>query len=322
MYLGFIVMRLTNIDLRKLHHAVVLAEMRSFVRAAVQLNITQSALSRSIQSMETSTGVRLFDRDRSGVWPTAHGELFLERARSLVRQAQGLDEMLSSLAGNDKGVVRVGLGPALASIVMPNLLTLMLNQHPEVRLFILVQSPTTLLSELIADRLDFILCAESLLDLNAPIALRRIAIVSNRLLVRASHPLADRDSASRDDVSPYPLISGSFPQGYSRGFAEFGEVTLLCDDYHALEHATLTSDAVWVTIPQVAGEALADGRLKALSVSASRTLDYPVAIARRRGRTPGRSAQRVERFVESLVSEAFQDEKPSPKCGSNEHPPA
>src|SRR3546814_582200 len=116
-------MRTMNVDLRKLHHAVVLAEMRSFVRAALHLNITQSALSRSIQSIEVSTGVRLFDRDRTGVWPTAHGQLFLERARSVLREAQGLDEMLHALAGTDIGVVRVGLGPALASIVVPSLLT-------------------------------------------------------------------------------------------------------------------------------------------------------------------------------------------------------
>ena len=301
-------MSLTNIDLRKLHHAVVLAEMRSFVRAAMRLNITQSALSRSIQSIEASAGVRLFDRDRSGVWPTAHGQLFLDRAQSLLREARGLDEMLSALSGNDIRVVRVGLGPALAGIVMPDLFTRMLNDRPEVRLFVLVQSPPALLSELIADRLDFIVCSENLLDRTAPIALRRIATVSNRLLVRASHPLAERRVASRADIAPYPMISGSFAEGYSRGFEDFGDLTLVCDDYHALHHAALNSDAVWFAPPQMAREALADGRLKALSAPLPGALDYPVAIARRRGRTLGRSNQHVERLVTMLVSEAFHDE--------------
>ena len=296
-----------NVDLRKLHHAVVLAEMRSFVRAALHLNITQSALSRSIQSIEVSTGVRLFDRDRTGVWPTAHGQLFLERARSVLREAQGLDEMLHALAGTDIGVVRVGLGPALASIVVPSLLTRMLNERPDIRLSIVVQSPPALLSELVADRLDFIACSENLLDRTAPVVLRRIAVVSTWLLVRASHPLAGKAVASRANVAPYPMISGSFSEGYSSGVTDFGDLTLICDDYQALHHAALTSDAVWFTPPQVAREALADGRLHALSAAIPGILDYPVAIARRRGRTLGSSADHVERLVTSTISEAFND---------------
>jgi DNA-binding transcriptional LysR family regulator len=303
-------MRPLNIDLRKLQHTVALAEMRSFVRAAKHLNITQSALSRSIQSVEAATSVRLFDRDRTGVWPTAHGKLFLERARALLREAQGLDEMLHALAGIDIGIVRIGLGPALAGIAMPNLLTHMLNDRPDVRLSVLVQSPPALLSELVADRLDFIACSESLLDRTAPIVLRRIAMVSTWLVVRASHPLAERTAVSRADIAPYPLISGSFSEGYSSGFTDFGDLTLICDDYHALHHAALTSDAVWFTPPQVARASLADGRLKALPVTSPEVLDYPVAIARRRGRTLGSSAHHVERLVTSLVAGAFQG-KPS-----------
>ena len=62
-------------DMRRLRHALALAEYRNFARAADALHITQPALSRSIQSLEDGLGVRLFDRSPRDVQPTAFGEL-------------------------------------------------------------------------------------------------------------------------------------------------------------------------------------------------------------------------------------------------------
>ncbi|MEI8352823.1 MAG: LysR family transcriptional regulator [bacterium] len=67
-------------DMRRLRHALALAEHRNFARAATALHITQPALSRSIQSLEDALGVHLFDRNPRDVEPTAFGELVLRHA--------------------------------------------------------------------------------------------------------------------------------------------------------------------------------------------------------------------------------------------------
>ena len=54
-------------DLRGLRHVVVLSRLLSYTKAARELHLTQSALSRSIQAIEKDAHVNLFDRDRGGV---------------------------------------------------------------------------------------------------------------------------------------------------------------------------------------------------------------------------------------------------------------
>lgn len=52
----------TSIELRQLGHLVMLADELSFTRAAIRANLSQTAFSRSIGSLEKRLGVRLFDR--------------------------------------------------------------------------------------------------------------------------------------------------------------------------------------------------------------------------------------------------------------------
>src|SRR5690554_6103639 len=77
-----------SIDLRKLNHALAIAEAASYARASERLHLTQSALTRSIQALESELGLQLFDRGKSGVRPTVDGEKILDRARYLLLQAR------------------------------------------------------------------------------------------------------------------------------------------------------------------------------------------------------------------------------------------
>lgn len=61
------------IEFRRLRYLVTLAMQLSYARAAEDLGIKQSAVSRAIQSLEREMDLRLFDRDQSGVSVTAQG---------------------------------------------------------------------------------------------------------------------------------------------------------------------------------------------------------------------------------------------------------
>jgi hypothetical protein len=75
------------IETRHIAHVLALARHRNFSRAATEVCLTQSALSRSIQTLENQLGVRLFDRGRDGAEPTAFGELVVRRARRVAFEA-------------------------------------------------------------------------------------------------------------------------------------------------------------------------------------------------------------------------------------------
>ena len=75
------------LSLRSLNHLVTLADRLHFARAAEELGLSQSALSRSIASLENQLGMRLFDRDRSGVTLTPQGRMASKRAMVLLADA-------------------------------------------------------------------------------------------------------------------------------------------------------------------------------------------------------------------------------------------
>ncbi|MGH8467322.1 MAG: LysR family transcriptional regulator, partial [Pseudomonas sp.] len=73
-----------SIDLKRIRHLVLLSEELHFSRAAERANLSQTAFSRSIQSLEADLGVRLFDRDTRSVVLTAAGRQLLASGRELL----------------------------------------------------------------------------------------------------------------------------------------------------------------------------------------------------------------------------------------------
>ena len=61
------------LNLRQLQHLLLLADELHFARASERAFLSQSAFSRSIQALEESVGLRLFDRDLRLVRPTPSG---------------------------------------------------------------------------------------------------------------------------------------------------------------------------------------------------------------------------------------------------------
>src|ERR1700726_2121880 len=78
---------LVDLDLRLVGYFVVVAEHRHFGRAASALRVAQPSLSRQIRRLEHQLGVRLFDRTPQGTRLTEAGEVFLPRAKALLRSA-------------------------------------------------------------------------------------------------------------------------------------------------------------------------------------------------------------------------------------------
>ena len=78
-----------RITLRQLQHASALARHGSFREAAADMHITQPALTRSIQTLESSLGVSLFDRQTNGVEVSRAGEVLLRRAEGVLESAAG-----------------------------------------------------------------------------------------------------------------------------------------------------------------------------------------------------------------------------------------
>jgi len=113
-------------ELYQLKAVLAVARTGQLARAAEQLHLTQSAISKQIKGLEDELGVLLFDRTPTGMTVTAAGRRLLPIAGRVVDATQEMTALASSLRGSVSGVLRLGtiidpesirLGPLLAALL-------------------------------------------------------------------------------------------------------------------------------------------------------------------------------------------------------------
>ena len=96
------------IDLVSVTHALSVAEHLSFSRAAQNLGVQQSAVSRRVRALEDKLGVSLFERDSTGVRITEAGRRFLDRTRPALAEIDHAMKAAASAGRGAEGVIRIG----------------------------------------------------------------------------------------------------------------------------------------------------------------------------------------------------------------------
>lgn len=123
-------------DLRLFRYAVAVADEAGFARAASRLGISQPPLSQRIAELESSLGVKLFDRRPFGAVPTSVGKIFLEQARVALREADRAMDMARGAAAGDLGELKLTLAGGAMFSFLPKLLRDFCAFYPRVTLSI------------------------------------------------------------------------------------------------------------------------------------------------------------------------------------------
>src|SRR5688572_32817227 len=123
-----------NLGLRELHAFLVLAEQRSFTRAAALCHLSQPAFSALVRALEHTVGARLFDRTTRSVELTAEGRVLIEPARRMLRDADAMLADVRDHAARRRGRVAIALLPSLAAGWLPPLLADFHARHPGIEL--------------------------------------------------------------------------------------------------------------------------------------------------------------------------------------------
>jgi LysR family transcriptional regulator, benzoate and cis,cis-muconate-responsive activator of ben and cat genes len=118
-------------ELRHLRAFVTVAESRSFSKAARHLYVSQPPLSRHIRQLEEELGVTVFERTPSGVTLTREGTLLLERARTVLAEANAFLELASRAKVGATNPLKVGMARGLCEVVNRIRLDLA-SRHPEI----------------------------------------------------------------------------------------------------------------------------------------------------------------------------------------------
>lgn len=191
-------------DFRDLEHFVAVAETGSIARAAERCHTVASAVSKRLSDLEESFDTPLLVRGAKGVELTAAGHSFLARARSVLYQAEQLDEDLRRHALGARGHVRMFANISAIVEFLPAALASFLAKHPEIHVH-LEEHVSTSVAAGVADNLADFGIMSSLTAVGGltttPFRTDELAIV-----LRPDHPLADRGALSFADIAQLPFV--------------------------------------------------------------------------------------------------------------------
>mgnify|MGYP001183709885 CR=1 FL=1 len=118
----------------QLEYAVAVDTHRHFAAAAASCFITQPTLSMQLHKLEEELGIKIFDRSRQPVTPTAVGELFLQHARKVLAEARMLEDVVREKQDRIDGELRLAIIPTLAPYLLPHFLPHFIRHYPAVQL--------------------------------------------------------------------------------------------------------------------------------------------------------------------------------------------
>ncbi len=120
----------------QLEYIVAVDTYRSFVHAAEKCFITQPTLSMQIQKLEDFLNVKIFDRSKQPVIPTEIGTQIISQARIVLQENKKIKEIISSQQQDIVGELKIGIIPTIAPYLLPEVIALMLEKYPDLKLLI------------------------------------------------------------------------------------------------------------------------------------------------------------------------------------------
>jgi len=200
-------------EMKQLAYLVAVAHHRHFGRAAESMNISQPALSRSIQALERSVGHRLLERSRLQVELTDYGKVVARHAEIILRERERMQGALQRVKTDSAGEIRVGLGQYPAECFGIEAAAAVGGEQGRLLCQLKVADFRQITEDLLRGRIDLGLCDISLARDDGRI--RCIPVTRLQLFgyCRAGHPLLSRphEKLRTEDLFLFPLVSTNVP---------------------------------------------------------------------------------------------------------------
>ena len=197
-------------DLGSLALFTVVAEERSFTRAAAKLGLSQSALSHSMRRLEAKLGLQLLTRTTRSVAPTEAGERLLETVRPALDEIDAQIATLVELRERPAGNIRLTTSAHAARTILWPAVDRLVADHPDINVELNIESGFT---DIVAERFDAgVRLGQSLeqdmIAMRIGPRLRMATAASPAYLARHGTPLVPQDLAHHACIN-LRMVNGS-----------------------------------------------------------------------------------------------------------------
>jgi len=189
-------------DLNDLQFFAAVVARRSFSAAARTLGVPKSRVSRRVALLEERLGVRLLERSTRSVRVTEVGQQVYEHARSVIDEADAVEDVALRMRSEPRGLVRISCPHGLQEILC-DALPGFLASHPTLRVQVVMTNRRV---DLVEEGIDVAIRIRERLDTDADVQLKKVGM-SRRILVCAPQLLAETGPPSApSELKRFPLL--------------------------------------------------------------------------------------------------------------------
>ncbi len=279
---------------------MAVARSGSFSIAAEEVGISQPALSRSIQAFEQLYGLRLFDRGKGGVTLTPAGRLAVEQARGLLAAAGDFDRDMRQFGKGEVGRTGVGMGPLMASLLLPRLGSSLLQRSPQLTFLTQVGPPDRMLEALLEGAIELIVGNSWQLSLVPGVTEERLGVLPLTIVVRAGHPLVGARDLEMQDLDRFPAARAF---DYSAANKTNVAGAFVCENFSILREVVLQTDCTWLVSPAFIKDELDQGLLTRLEIVDLPTGETQTNLVYLRGRTRSPASVVLAETIRAMIEE-------------------
>ncbi|MDP1954486.1 MAG: LysR family transcriptional regulator [Polaromonas sp.] len=195
-----------HITLKQFRYFLAVSEMASVAAAARMINIAQSAVTKSIQEIEESLGVALFERSSRGMVLTQAGHRFQASARKVISAVAEAGMLGRERAEALTGSLTIGVTSLVAGYYLADLFARFQRSHPSVRISVVEDSPQFLEHLLINGEVDLAIMVSNTLGDPQALVVEVLTSSPNRVWLASSHPLAERAELTLSECAAHQHI--------------------------------------------------------------------------------------------------------------------
>jgi len=182
-------------EFRELRSLIFLADSGSIAKVAEQLHLSAPAIHKQLKVLETELGVQLYERLGRNLRMTQSAEILLPYSRDLLAEHDAVIAAMEEWKGLQRGIVRIGAGPATSVHLLPGLLKRYRRAFPKVDLVVETGNSPALIEKLGNGSLDLALLVSSQLPEEPNLCIERswdmeFVLVSNLPHVPRRCPIA------------------------------------------------------------------------------------------------------------------------------------
>lgn len=196
------------LNLRQIEAFRAVVHTGTISRAAQRLSISQPAVSKLIQNLEYSTGLRLFERTPGRVVPTAEAKVLFEEIERIFKGLESLQTFVGDIRTLHRSNLRIGVMPALSTGFIQDILADYMAAYPQTQVAVHARSTAKVVEWLLAGNIDVGVSSHPVNNHSelTQISLHRSPYVC---VLPKDHPLTRKATLGPQDLENEPFVSFS-----------------------------------------------------------------------------------------------------------------